>query len=200
MADKLQLGDFVFELDDLPEEIPLGGEQMMAVTKYPGGFKEVQAFGAQDRNPSWSAVFNYSNALQKVRAVDAMYRSGNVYPLQIGPLATRYVIVKKFEWKYRSAIEVSYDIELELVPQQGSILDPNTASPSTGSGGIVSNSTISPDSSAASQQPYIVKDGDTLWSIAQQFYGDGSQYRKIATANNIVNPDQIISGQQLVIT
>lgn len=198
MADKLQLGNFVFDLDDLPEEIPLGGEQMMAVTRYPGGFKEVQVFGAQDRNPSWSGVFNYSNALQKVRAVDAMYRSGDVYPLKIGPLAARYVIVKKFEWKYRSAIEVPYDIELELVPQQGSILDPNTASTPDGSGGIVSNN--SPDTSAVQQQSYVVKDGDTLWSIAQQFYGDGSQYRKIADANNITSPDAITSGQKLVIT
>jgi nucleoid-associated protein YgaU len=44
-----------------------------------------------------------------------------------------------------------------------------------------------------------VVSGDTLWAIAERFYGDGSQYPKIASANGIANPDLIMVGQQLTI-
>src|SRR5947209_7840316 len=37
---------------------------------------------------------------------------------------------------------------------------------------------------------YTVQPGDALWSIAQQFYGDGSQWNKIYDANKqIIGPD-----------
>ncbi len=42
---------------------------------------------------------------------------------------------------------------------------------------------------------YTVKEGDTLFDIAQNYYGDGYQYPKIAEANKIANPDVITTGQ-----
>ncbi|RUR72735.1 LysM peptidoglycan-binding domain-containing protein [Chlorogloeopsis fritschii PCC 9212] len=46
---------------------------------------------------------------------------------------------------------------------------------------------------------YTVQPGDTLWEIAARFYGDGSQYDRIAQANGIADPDRINIGQQLII-
>lgn len=46
---------------------------------------------------------------------------------------------------------------------------------------------------------YTVVRGDTLWGIAQKFYGNGSRYPEIAKANNISNPDLIHAGQKLLI-
>ena len=46
---------------------------------------------------------------------------------------------------------------------------------------------------------YIVKDGDNLFSIAKKFYGSGYKFKKIATDNNIANPDAIRKGQKLTI-
>ncbi len=46
---------------------------------------------------------------------------------------------------------------------------------------------------------YTVQAGDTLSSIAQQFYGDEMKYKDIAHANNISNPDMIQVGQKLQI-
>ena len=57
------------------------------------------------------------------------------------------------------------------------------------------------DSSTA-QKPktHIVKRGDTLWGLAKRYYGNGSLYPKIVSANpKIKNPNLIIDGWELVI-
>jgi len=46
---------------------------------------------------------------------------------------------------------------------------------------------------------YTVVSGDTLWAIAEKYYGDGNQYKKIASASGIANPDLIHPGQVLTI-
>lgn len=46
---------------------------------------------------------------------------------------------------------------------------------------------------------YTVQSGDTLGAIAQKYYGDAAQYKKIAHYNNISNPDLIKVGQQIKI-
>lgn len=44
---------------------------------------------------------------------------------------------------------------------------------------------------------YVVKAGDTLGAIAQRYYGDAQEYKKIAHYNNIANPDHIEVGQRI---
>jgi nucleoid-associated protein YgaU len=46
---------------------------------------------------------------------------------------------------------------------------------------------------------YTVEFGDTLSSIAQQFYGDPEQWRRVfrANGNQIDDPEQIFPGQVL---
>ena len=46
---------------------------------------------------------------------------------------------------------------------------------------------------------YAVKDGDTLFSIAEKYYQDGYKYTEIVKANNLTNPDQIETGVVLEI-
>lgn len=46
---------------------------------------------------------------------------------------------------------------------------------------------------------YTVKEGDTLFSIAEKYYQDGYKYEEIAKANNILNPDMVEVGQVLEI-
>ncbi len=49
------------------------------------------------------------------------------------------------------------------------------------------------------QQKYVVQKGDTLWKIADEYYGDGRLYTKIFEANRDVlkDPDKIKPGQEL---
>ena len=48
-------------------------------------------------------------------------------------------------------------------------------------------------------QTYTVQAGDNLSKISKQFYGDPNQYRKIAEANHLDDPNKIKAGQQLII-
>jgi nucleoid-associated protein YgaU len=58
-----------------------------------------------------------------------------------------------------------------------------------------------PVKSEAGVQTYTVLSGDTLWTISEQVYGDGSNYMKIFEANTSIleHPDHILPGQKLVI-
>ncbi len=46
---------------------------------------------------------------------------------------------------------------------------------------------------------YTVKSGDYLWKIAEDVYGNGYLWEKIAHANNLINPELIHSGNILTI-
>lgn len=54
---------------------------------------------------------------------------------------------------------------------------------------------------SANQLPgkYTVKEGDTLFTIAEKYYQNGAQYTAIAKENNLTNADQIEAGQVLQI-
>lgn len=54
---------------------------------------------------------------------------------------------------------------------------------------------------ASPAQVYVVRAGDTLWSIAQRFYGNPLMWSHIYYANEsqINNPNEIHQGQELTI-
>ena len=54
---------------------------------------------------------------------------------------------------------------------------------------------------AAASRPrtYTVVSGDTLFAIAERFYGDGNRYPEIAAASGIANPDLINVGRVITI-
>jgi 5'-nucleotidase len=67
----------------------------------------------------------------------------------------------------------------------------------------VSGATVSPTATqVAAGETYEVQSGDTLLSIAEQYYGDGTQWRRIYDANKDVigaDPDKLKIGMQLKI-
>lgn len=54
-------------------------------------------------------------------------------------------------------------------------------------------------SARSGEQSYTVQAGDNLSKISKHFYGDANQFQKIASANQIADPDKIKVGQKLII-
>lgn len=53
---------------------------------------------------------------------------------------------------------------------------------------------------AAAAKTYTVQSGDCLWTIAEKYYGNGADYRRLAAANPFIkNPSLIYPGQVLTI-
>jgi hypothetical protein len=46
---------------------------------------------------------------------------------------------------------------------------------------------------------HIIKQGDTLWELAEKYYGDGNKWTKIRDVNKGVNPNKLKVGQKLLI-
>lgn len=58
---------------------------------------------------------------------------------------------------------------------------------------------IKKSTSAKKEISYQVQEGDTLWSIAEKFYGSGFNMEDIIKVNKINNPDKIEKNQILII-
>jgi nucleoid-associated protein YgaU len=63
------------------------------------------------------------------------------------------------------------------------------------------SSSTAPEAREAESGTYTVQKGDTLWAIAERFYGNGSQWPRIHEANRdrIEDPDMIQPGWELSI-
>ena len=49
------------------------------------------------------------------------------------------------------------------------------------------------------ERTHVVQRGETLWSIAEEYYGSGPMYRKIVEANPGIDPHNIKPGRVLVV-
>lgn len=77
---------------------------------------------------------------------------------------------------------------------------PAQAIQSTGTAVTASSSTTrTTPLNITTPKQYTIQRGDTLSAICKKFYGDASLYTKLATANNIKNPNLIYTGNTLVI-
>ncbi len=58
-----------------------------------------------------------------------------------------------------------------------------------------------PAAETTKAKTYVVQKGDSLYGIAQRFYGDGSQWQKILSANSskLSAPEELRAGMELVI-
>jgi nucleoid-associated protein YgaU len=115
MADtKLTLGDFTFEEFEIPDRIPLGGEQALVVHKLPGGARVVQSMGRDDAPISWSGLMLGPDSLDRARQLDLMRAQG--LPLQFQFFGFNYQVkIKSFVPSIERFYRVPFTIELMVV-------------------------------------------------------------------------------------
>lgn len=99
-----------------------------------------------------------------------------------GEEGDKYIALTLLEHKGASKRYVAVQTPTATVKQEDTAADSEAVNPA-----VTDNKT------------YTVQLGDTLWGIAKKCYGNGGQYPKIASANNIANPNIIRTGQVLSI-
>lgn len=72
-----------------------------------------------------------------------------------------------------------------------------TATPETPSTDISATRTEQPTDVASPGSTYVVREGDDLWQIAEEAYGDGHRFTEIVKANNIQDPNNLTAGTTL---
>lgn len=77
--------------------------------------------------------------------------------------------------------------------------DEDSESSSTTTGDSESSSSSSSSTSSSGMKEYTVQDGETPWSMAQKFYGNGAEYTKILEANGLQEGENIKPGDVLKI-
>lgn len=189
----IKLGAFTFSLDDYPSQLPTGGQSLISLKKYPGGQQTVQNFGAFDDEIVLTGTFNYTHALSNANKIDTMWRAGNAVQFVVSGLKTRWVMITEYKPIYYNDYQIDYEIHLQPVTTSSST---TTATRSTNS--VSSSSSSGSSKSSSPQRTYIVKKGDCLWKIALKYYGDGSEYTKISSANKL-KTTVIQPGEKLVI-
>ena len=145
-------------------------------------------------NLNWVNLFSKKNSLQ------AKKTNGNQITYQVKEGDDLWKIAEKF---YGSGFNVEdiankNNISDPNLIQEGQILViPSVASKQTTEQGQIS--AISSGEVKFMGDKYIVKDGDFLWQIAQDCYGDGNNWVRIAKANNLSSADAIYTGLVLKI-
>jgi nucleoid-associated protein YgaU len=126
-------------------------------------------------NPGYKATDTYN-----MKGLGGLF-SGNYYVRKVRHILTSTTYDVTLETVSVDHVRI---IEASSTPEQAQLAPPSTPE--------------SPSESSLGQR-YEIQPGDTLWGIANRFYGDGSQYMRIADANSISDPDLIYAGDWITI-
>ncbi len=117
---------------------------------------------------------------------------------------------KQAEWEHpdlpdeiRDALaELDDTVEAEAsepVAEEGRALEPETEEPEVSEPKAEEGQAPEPETEEPEARIHVVEKGDSLWRIAEKFYGDGTRWNEIYQANKdrIKDPKVIRRGQKL---
>ena len=110
------LGGIDFKGFEIPEKLPLGGDQAHSVHDFPGGTRTVQAYGWHRRPLMWSGTLYEDTAFTRSAALEAIAQAGKPVDFVYGGLQLR-VLVVRFHPDVIHQYEVHYEIEMVVVDQ-----------------------------------------------------------------------------------
>ncbi|MDI6711464.1 MAG: LysM domain-containing protein [Bacillota bacterium] len=193
MRTQVTLGDIEFDLGPR-HAVRKTSTRVIAKIDIPGGPPEQQDMGADEDVISWSGSIIGPDALQKVSDIEAMKDVGLPVDLVIYGLDpfNAEVLIRRFEYQVVRTDRLDYDIELVVAPPP----PPPTAVTLSAA---AARPTGAPAAPTPTPKVHVVRQGDTLWSLAQKYLGAGTRWREIAKANGVADPRQLRVGQRLII-
>ncbi len=75
------LGPVLFRGFEVPEQISLGGRQLLAVHRLVGGGRVVDAMGADDADVAWSGILTGEDTPERLRELEGLRRGGQAVGL-----------------------------------------------------------------------------------------------------------------------
>lgn len=129
-----------------------------------------------------------------ISELESLQKSGELVEY-IGVNIVSDVIVTKFSTTHTGEIRGGCEFSMELKEVR------IASSPFASGNGNSGSQQIDEPPGDSSEKTHTVKSGETLWKIAQSYYGNGAQYTVIfnANRNKISDPNRINVGQVLVI-
>jgi hypothetical protein len=121
--DVLLLGPFEFDDFAVPQEMPFGGAQRLAVHKLIGGQRVVDVLGADPADRKWSGIYWGADAQSLAMQLDAMRVAGSPLALSWG-MEARTVVISAFNVQVLKFNYMKYTIKC-------TIADNNEASSAT---------------------------------------------------------------------
>ena len=191
-GDVLKIGGFVFP--KMPKDtLDFDVKREIAKIKPAGAPPVYQDMGLGEKTLEINGVFDGTGAWKVSEEIERLLWSGSEHELVYGSIRKR-VRVESYKPKLKRENRVSYSLHLVVCfPEEefdnlsGTGGGEVSASAPTGVGDATESS--------PSGQAYTIKSGDTLWQVAQTYYGDGSKWNLIAEANGITNEYALQAGQ-----
>lgn len=105
----LTLGGIVFRDFEIPDKIPFGGKQMLAIHKQIGGKRKINAMGADPDDIKWSGRFQGGDVVSRAAQIEALRDAGDAIILVCGSI-TKTVVIKEFSYDFERPYQAPYQI------------------------------------------------------------------------------------------
>jgi LysM repeat protein len=154
-----------------------------------------QDMGVNEKKLTFSGSIIGSDAWTQAETLESLMDQGLPQTLGYGPIQ-RKIRINSLNPKFIRFDRVDYDMDITIIPPKSGYNAPQQPTstvtlPSRASPAATSTKSIA----QYMDKTYKVKQGDTLWGIAQRLLGDGSKWTIIAKANGITNPKSLQIGQ-----
>lgn len=114
MDTQLVLGDVTFKEYEIPERIPGGGNQSLAVHQLLGGTRVVDTLGEDNDSLRWRGRFQGPDARDRARHLDFLRKQGLPQFLTWDGYTYR-VVIQRFEWDFERWYQIPYEITCVVV-------------------------------------------------------------------------------------
>lgn len=196
MATKVYLGGILFSPGPR-KKLKFNNPRVISKIDIPGSSPVNQDMGPDETTLAWDGVLDGEDAYQKAIQIEIMKDAGQIVQLVVSdcPELCKDVRIRTFPWDLirKDRVEYSIDLVAEMPPPVESYITVTAAQGTPPGDG---------EQAAPSPPPgntYIIKQGDTLWSLAQNNFGDGTRWREIASTNGIMDPAGLQVGQEITL-